>query len=412
MATFEKKVVQIGAGKIGRGYLAELFQAADYKIVFLDYDENLVKALNAQGYYTIFKRNFGGGDVSKTVIKDFEAYCTQTQWDDCVEALAHTNYTSINVYPGAAESIGHMIGEAIQKRIAADNFETLDCIIGVNFLHSSKILHDYAKEKLSTDQELAYLEEKVGFIEGLVGRNGAIPTAEMLAEDPLACNSSDNDAMTIDKNTFKGQPPQGVNFILKENVPGWMVHKIWVANMGHCLRGLFGKNAGYTYMGEADDDPYIAKCAVFATKEAEFAVHEAYGISYEAMRSENSFGNGKNNYLNHEANKLNKDTITRVCADMIRKLGKEDRLIGPALACVQHGRIPYFIARGAAMGFYYDDMEDPTVVEIQGYLKENGIDKAVEKYCGLHDDVEAEKLLKQLIVAEYYEIGNQDPDKI
>lgn len=57
-------------------------------------------------------------------------------------------------------------------------------------------------------------------------------------------------------------------------------------------------------------------------------------------------------------------------------------------------------------------MEDPTVVEIQGYLQENGIDKAVEKYCGLHDDVEAEKLLKQLIVAEYYEIGNQDPDKI
>lgn len=412
MTKYEKKVVQVGAGKIGRGYLAELFQAAEYKIIFLDYAESLVKALNAQGYYTIFKRNFDGGPPSKTIVKNFEAYCTQTEWDECVDALAHTNYASINVYPGATQSIGHMIGAAIKKRIAEGDFSTLDCIIGVNFLHSSRILHDYVKEVLTTDQEFAYLEEKVGFIEGLVERNGAEPTPEMYAEDALACNSSDADSMTIDKDAFKGPAPAGVNFILKENVPAWMVHKIWIGNMSHCLRGVFGRKAGYTYMGEADDDPYIAKCGVLAMVEAEFAIHKAYGLSYEEMRADSSYGSEQANYLNHAANAANKDTITRVCADMIRKLSKEDRFIGPALAAMANGKIPYFIARGAAMGFYYDNMEDPTVAQIQGYLKENGIAKAIEKYCGLSDDVEAENKLKQLIIAEYYDIGTQNPNEI
>lgn len=408
MSDFKKEVVQIGAGKIGRGYVAELFYAAGYKITFLDYSKQLVDSLNEQGWYTISKRH-PDATFSKIIVKGYDAYCTETDYEKCVEALASTNYASINVYPLAVPSIGHMIGDAIKLRIKHGNNTTLDCIIGVNFLNSSRMFRAAAQQALSTEQELSYLENNVGFIEGLVGRNGAPPTPEMLAEDPLICNSSDAESMTIDRDTFKGCPPEGVNFILKENVPAWMVNKIWVANMGHCLRALFGYKKGYTYIGECDDDPYIAKCGQLAAMEAQFAMHEEYGLSYQAMEEQSPLEKRRENYLNHTINAANKDTITRVCADMIRKLGKEDRLIGPALGAISHGRVPYFLSRGAAMGFHYADMNDPTVVEIQGYLKENGIERAVEKYCGLSDSIEAEKRLKQLIISQYYEIGDFDP---
>lgn len=402
MEEYQKKVVQIGAGKIGRGYVAELFQNAGYEIVFLDYSKELVDALNEQGWYTISKRS-ADGDFSKTIVRGFQAYNTQDELEQCIEALADTNYVSINVYPDAAKSIGHMIGAAIKRRIENNNFTTMDCIIGVNFLNSSVILHDYAKEMLSTDQELAYLEEKVGFIEGLVGRNGAPPTPEMLEEDPLICNSSDSDAMTIDRDTFKGKPPEGVNFILKENVPAWMVHKIWIANMSHCMKALMGAKKGYTYIGECDADDYIMRCTMLAKKEAEFALHEMYGLSYEAMEEASPSAREQDRLRNKEVLLLNKDTIARVCADMIRKLSKEDRLVGPALAAYQYGRMPYFLVKGIAMGFFYVNPEDATTIEINDYLQENGIEKAITKYCGLSDDVPAEKELKAFVVAAYYD---------
>ena len=51
----KKEIVLIGAGKIGRGYIADLFNTAGYKLVFLEYAEGLVQKMRDQGYYTIFR---------------------------------------------------------------------------------------------------------------------------------------------------------------------------------------------------------------------------------------------------------------------------------------------------------------------------------------------------------------------
>ena len=49
MANYQKELVLIGAGKLGRGYLADLFGAAGYHLIFLEYSKQLVDAMNAQG---------------------------------------------------------------------------------------------------------------------------------------------------------------------------------------------------------------------------------------------------------------------------------------------------------------------------------------------------------------------------
>ena len=85
--TTEKQLVQIGAGKIGRGYIADLFKEAGYQITFIDYSLELVNAMNAQGYYTIFKHH-ANGTYSKVIIQDYLAYCTQTQEEKCIASIA------------------------------------------------------------------------------------------------------------------------------------------------------------------------------------------------------------------------------------------------------------------------------------------------------------------------------------
>ena len=108
-------------------------------------------------------------------------------------------------------------------------------------------------------------------------------------------------------------------------------------------------------------------------------------------------------------NRTDPDTLNRIGADPIRKLGREDRLIGPALAAIKGGEIPFFLARSAAMGFYFVNPDDKSACEIQEYIAENGIEKAIVKYCQLDLDDRAEYNLYQLILANYIDLSDKDP---
>ena len=168
----KKEVVLIGAGKIGRGYIADLFNTAGYKLVFLEYAEGLVQKLRQQGYYTIFRSHDDRPGFDKAVIRGYDAYCTQTEYEQCINAIASTNYVTIHVFPMACESIGHMIGDAIKLRYKNGNSEPLDLLFCVNFVYPGEIFKKYILERL-TPEEAAFMEEHVGFVESLVFRLGA-----------------------------------------------------------------------------------------------------------------------------------------------------------------------------------------------------------------------------------------------
>ena len=397
-----KTYVQIGSGKIGRGYIADLFNAAGYHIVFLDNVEPFVKALRDQGFYTMFKSDRNTGEIRKEIIKDYEVYCTATERDIAIEKIEAADLASINVYPGAVEDISALIAEVIKLRLQKDPEKPLDFMVGVNFLGSSKIFREAIGKNLDTDEEKKFLEEKVGLMECLVGRMGAIPTDEMKAEDPLCTYSNDTPFITVD-DSFKGTPPDMESIVRKKNVPLWMYNKIWVGNMSHSLSGYLGKLKGYTYIGECRDDEEIAKELVFAQQEGKYAMNHELGLSYEEMGGEGYQENQIKNYRNHELNSKEKDTINRVCADLKRKLGKGDRLVGPALGCMKNGKVPYFLAKGIAAALRFYNPDDATTVEVRDYLNENGVEKTLEKYSELSDDVPAEKALKQLVTAIYYD---------
>ena len=55
MAKFAKKAVLIGAGNIGKGYLADLFESAGYSLTFLTHSLKQAERLRERGSYTIYK---------------------------------------------------------------------------------------------------------------------------------------------------------------------------------------------------------------------------------------------------------------------------------------------------------------------------------------------------------------------
>ena len=402
----KKEAVLIGAGKIGRGYLADLFSQIGYHLTFLEYSEELVKKMREQGYYTV---NMAHKDAPDTIFKisNYDAFCTQTEEEACIKALANTNYGSIHVFPGACESIGHLIGKAIKRRIAEGNQETLDFFICVNFLKPTQMLKGYINEVLSTPEEKAYLEEKIGFSECLVHRNGMVPTPEQLEKDPIAVYAGDTPHLTADVEGFKGEPPAGMNLHLIDKMEGRLTQKIWNVNMQHCCTAFYGRKFGYTYYDESISNLYIVRCRDLAASEANFALCAEFGLT--AGEIGDPLAKKKERFDPEKVDHSEKDLLDRIGADPIRKLSKDDRFIGPALCCLKHGRMPYYLARGAAMGYYFENEKDPAACEILAYVAEHGIWDAVTKYSGLSDDEPNEKLLKELIVGHYYEAGEMDP---
>jgi len=57
MIPFSKKLVLFGAGRIGRSFIAYLFNKAGYEVVFVDIDKQLIDALNIKGGYDVIVKS-------------------------------------------------------------------------------------------------------------------------------------------------------------------------------------------------------------------------------------------------------------------------------------------------------------------------------------------------------------------
>ncbi len=409
---YEKQAVLIGAGKIGRGYVAYMFRKAGYRMTFLEYSEPLVKKLRDQGYYTVFMQyRSGDGHVEKQIVSGYQAYCTETEYEQCVDALTHTNYATVHLFPGAIKGVARLIAGAVKKKLKEKSTEPLNVIFVINFLDADKSFREATLAQLDTDEEKAYMDKYVGFVYGLVRGGGYTPTPEQLAEDELAISCMEQDYLPVDKDQFKGPIPTDVNFIPATAVGALVKKKVWGGNVSHCCQAFFGKQKGYTYGYQSQQDKYIMKCAQFCSREANAALMKNVKFDMDDIRKyfhdgeEKPFDAGK-------VDTATKDMLNRIGADPIRKLSRTDRYTGPALLCLESGIMPYFLARGAAMGFYFVNPEDKAACEIQDYIREKGIGRAIEKYCELDLSDKNENFFYQLVLANYYEIGSMSRDEI
>lgn len=65
-----KTAVQIGAGNIGRGFMAQIFHDSGYEVVFIEAKEELVEAINLKGRYQIeLVDNYGSRFVEIDTIR-------------------------------------------------------------------------------------------------------------------------------------------------------------------------------------------------------------------------------------------------------------------------------------------------------------------------------------------------------
>ena len=392
----KKNVVIAGAGKIGRGYLAELFQEGGYHTTFLVHSPKKTEQLRAQGSYIIFRGNKEETAVEEVMISGYDAYCTETEQAQCVQALVDTQYAMLPVYPVACPDLGKLLAQAINRKAAESPEEAFDIYMCVNFLQSTKIIRECILPHLD-EAGKAYFDKNVGITETLVGRLVVDATPEMLAKDPLAISAGYGDSLYADPDALKAGVPEGVRVGLQDRLGARFTYKIWSTNMKHFAVSLYGSYLGYTYVREATIDPYAEKCVrEMADNEAVYGVAAEYGLTAEEVKRDFARDPWAT-WSNPESN----DGFARVVFDMRRKLSKPDRVIGPALACLKGGKIPFFLASIAALAMIYHNLEDPTSCELKEILEKDGVFGVLREFSGLSEEDKDERMLMELIRDQY-----------
>lgn len=392
----KKELLVIGAGNIGRGVIGGLFYESGYHLYLYDIMAERMEQLKKQGSYLI--ERVGAEEKKRVMVTDFDVLDCSDEID-LIRHMEQVDLVACCVYEGAFKSIAQNLAEAIKTRAGKKDAENFNILLCVNALGAPDFFETRLNELLAGDEKaLTYLKERTGICQVMVGM-AAMPSARELMEmDPFAVTTKLDGHIGIDSEAYKGEFPQMEQVGKVVKAKAQIFRKVYTGNMKHCMTAFLGNARGCTYISDTYDDPWIEDCAAGAFYEAEEAVSREYGFTEEERKDWIDF------ILNAPKNRNLKDEIQRVAQGPKGKLGRENRFTGPALLCMKHRILPYYLAKGIAYGFLYRDEREPESIEITDYVEEHGIRAAVMKYCGL---LPGEWELLQLIEAQYKEALKQ-----
>lgn len=173
-----KEAIVFGAGNIGRGFMGQLFCESGYRVTFVDVDRELVEALNRSGSYrleTVFNE-----EVKEYRIGPVRAlHASQTE--EVAAAVATADIGATAVGAGALRHIAPLLAAGIRQRAAADRLP-LNLIICENLKGAAAAMRELVAGHLP-EAELVLLQDRVGFVDTVIGRMVPNPTASMRAAD-------------------------------------------------------------------------------------------------------------------------------------------------------------------------------------------------------------------------------------
>ncbi|AGW40356.1 mannitol-1-phosphate 5-dehydrogenase [Leifsonia xyli subsp. cynodontis DSM 46306] len=350
------KAVHFGAGNIGRGFVGLLLHEAGYEVVFADVNAELIEALAAADSYDV--RLVGDESVTKTVT-GFRALNSATAEDELVAEIATADVVTTAVGPRILRFVAPVIARGLAAR--ATDAPRLAVMACENAIGATDLLAAELMEGLPDDDARAELAARAVFANTAVDR--IVP-----AQDPATGVDVTVETFfewVVDRSPFAGSEPPipGARFV--DSLGPYIERKLFTVNTGHATTAYTGFLEGATTISEAIAMPTVLAAVESALTETSAALTAKHGLDPEELAEYRA------KILNRFRNPHLVDEVTRVGREPLRKLGRDDRFIGPASDYARYvGVVPsaLFAAVGAALRF--DLPEDSQSVELRQLLRE------------------------------------------
>ena len=362
-----KKAVHFGAGNIGRGFIGLLLSQAGYHVSFVDVAAPLVNDINELGKYNV--QIFG--EAEKTLVENVSAINSNENLDALLDAIVEADIVTTAIGPNILKFIAPNIAKGLTKRVAT-NKTPLNIIACENMVGGSTVLKNFVYENLADDVKPA-VDKLIGFPDAAVDR--IVPLQKnyeklLVKVEPYA-------EWDVDSKGVVGELPAIKGMTLVDNLGAYIERKLFTVNTGHASIAYLAYQKGLPDISSAmrDEDIVAAARAVWAETSAllidkynfDPIVHQKYVMTTETR------------FKNPEIS----DEVTRVARGPKRKLSAADRLVSPATQLIESGRKPAALAKVIAAALKFDYAEDKEAVEVQDFIKANGIDAAITHFTGI-----------------------------
>lgn len=344
------KLVQFGAGNIGRSFLGQLFSRAGWEVVFVDVNPGLLERLNERRSYDVVIKREGRPDERRRI----EGVRAVDGRDAAAvaEELASADLAATSVGKAALPKILPVIARGLALRRARRGDVPLDLIIAENARGADELF----REVLSAELGPGYpLEALVGLVETSIGKMVPIMRAADLAEDPLQVFAEEYEDLILDGRGFRGPAPAVPGLHPVADIQAYVDRKLFVHNLGHATAAYLGCRAAPAaeLLADALAIPGVEEGARAAMAEAADALAAEYPAAYGRADLEAHI----EDLLFRFKNRALGDTVHRVGRDLYRKLDREDRIVGAMLLCARRGLPMAAIARSyrAALDFAAPD---------------------------------------------------------
>jgi mannitol-1-phosphate 5-dehydrogenase len=383
--------VQFGAGNIGRGFMGELFRAAGLAVVFVDVDRGVVDALNARGAYEVHHVTSGGDNV---VTIDAVRALDARDAASVAKAVAGAAVVCTAVGVRALGAVAPVLAAGLALRAPHGKGDTLNVITCENLVGAGSALRELVWQATPASRagEAALTRQafdaRFGFVEAVVSRMVPIVPDNIRRRDPLWIACEPYARLPVDARAVRGPLPPIPGLEPVDNIQAYQRRKLATHNMSHAVAAYLGHEAGHEFIWQAMADDAVLAAVRGAMAETGRALVSRFDFDPAAQAAHEA------DLLERYRNRALGDQVRRVAADPLRKLGREDRLIGSARLCLEEGVEPAHVLAGIRAALRYSAPDDPAAARLQGLLQSHGLPHVLREVCGLaSDDPLAARLL-------------------
>lgn len=327
--TKKKKMIQFGAGRIGRSFLGQLFSLSGYEVVFVDINTNLIQEINQRKEYRIIikQNNMPDRTILIQNVRAIEATNTEAVIHEIVEADILCTAVGKEALPDIIPTIAS--GLLFRKEKVGNS--PVDIIIAENVRHVLKYFHQEFKKFLPEEFPL---DQFVGLVQTSIGKMVPIIPEKEKTSDSLILFAEPYNQLIVDKKGFINQIPLLPELLAVDNIQAYVDRKLFIHNMGHAATAYLGFQfqSGFIYIFE----PLQEKKIYNRVRKAMFQSAQALNRAYPHDLKKNDLESHIEDLLVRFQNKALGDTIYRVGRDLRRKLDKNERIIGPMILAEQN----------------------------------------------------------------------------
>lgn len=362
--------VHFGAGNIGRGFIGQLLHESGYEISFVDVQADIVDALKTKGRYEVIMADESEERVS---VDRVTAFHSVDEADEIVRQLAAADLITTAVGPPVLPILAPAIAKGLVER-ARSGGAPVNVIACENMIGGSESLQRSVMEHVP-GEDAGAVAEVAGFPNAAVDR--IVPEQSTEGIDVLVEPFFE---WVVDASQIKGSRPNVHGITYVESLAPYIDRKLLTVNTGHAAVAYLGYARGRQTISDALEDEVVLEEVTGALEETGRLMVEEHDFNEEEHRKY------REKTLDRFRNPRITDAVTRVARTPIRKLGRNERLVSPALRLLDRGHVPVHLATVIAAVLRYDDTGDEQARELQETIRAVGERSTLAQYAGIEQD--------------------------